>query len=160
MAHQEKINSAARAVLGRVSKLLSGYLQDFWDIQERPHCLPGRSFQHHRLTRNCSERVSGVFSGASSLELTFAFPRSRWAEVLAGSGKSCTHERFPALGLEGCAPTSHHKKLCCRLAGDTDVDASPSLPPRKKKRAVDTDIDVGVQIAVGTWSPAKASAKL
>ena len=43
---------------------------------QRPQCLPRGSLQHHRLRRNCSRARR-----ASSLELNFTVPHSRWAEV-------------------------------------------------------------------------------
>ena len=77
------------------------------------------------------DSVSSASSRASSLELSFTVP-------LRGKPKcslpmSCIRDRFPALGLQVRLnqPLTQEHRLCCRLAGDTDVDV--------------------IEVAVGTW---------
>ena len=80
-------------------------------------------FEH--LTKKGQQRLFPCFFASAQLRLS-AFAVGRNVELVPLTQKECIPDRFPALGLQlrRHQPPTQEKRLCCRLAVDTDVDVS------------------------------------
>ena len=100
--------------------------------------LPTPSVEEKLLSRLARKKAEkGASCRASSLELSFTIPRTRWADVLAPSGDHAFARRFLRWACK-CFCTSlspKKKKLCCRLIGGLQhhetLTALASIPGKR-----------------------------